>query len=111
AFLDGRLGFLDLTTGQVRTAARFPVEAEYMAPRVQFEIHQPTLSLSPDRSRIAIASRYAALLALYTADGDSIAAVTGPTPFEIVFETRINTADGGANVAHLDETRFGYVDV
>lgn len=108
---EGRLLLTDRAGGAVRgigEAPRHPGGASIPTTVLQHAYEGP-LTVRPDRSRFALATRQADRLEIFEADGTPVARVVGSTGFLPVFETRERAE--GVSMATGDDLRVGYVDI
>lgn len=87
---------------------RHPGAASIPSTVLQHAYEGP-VTVRPDRSRFALATRQADRLEIYESDGTLAASVVGSTGFLPEFETR--TRAEGVSMATGDDLRAGYVDL
>jgi hypothetical protein len=78
-------------------------------PTVLQHAYEGPVTVRPDRSRFAIATRQADRVEIFGSDGTPVAQVTGSTGFLPRFETSQRAA--GVSMATGDDLRAGYVDL
>lgn len=108
-YRDGRLLLANRTGGVVRMlgkAPRHPGDATIPTTVLQHAYEGP-VTVRPDRSRFAIATRHGDRLELFAADGTQTAEVTGSTGFLPRFA--VNARAEGVSMATGDDLRGGYV--
>ncbi|HEV3049535.1 MAG TPA: BF3164 family lipoprotein [Longimicrobium sp.] len=108
---DGRLLLARRDGGVIRMlgeAPRHPGGAAVPTSVLQHAYEGP-VSVKPDRSRFAIATRQGDRLEIFGAGGERIAQVTGSTGFLPIFEVRQREA--GVSMAVGGDLRVGYVDL
>ena len=108
---DGRLLLARRNGGMIRMlgeAPKHPGGAAIPTTVLQHAYEGP-VSVKPDRSRFAIATRQADRLEIFGAGGERIAQVSGSTGFLPVFEVRQREA--GVSMAIGGDLRVGYVDL
>lgn len=105
-FSGGRLGFFD-AAGHFEEARGLVPGEETDAPLLaRQEAYQGTMAWRPDRTRFAVAARYADRIDLY----DAAATHRGTAERPFGFEPLIRTADG-EHFSSGPDTRFGYVAI
>jgi hypothetical protein len=108
---DGRLMLAGRTGGFIRMIGQPPQHpgAAAIPTTVLQHAYEGPVTVSPDRSRFAIATRQADRVEFFRSDGTPVAQVVGSTGFLPQFETS-QRADGVA-MATGDDLRAGYVDL
>ncbi len=108
-FAQGRLGYFDSDGRLLRTRGELPRGTGRFPASVVQSAYQAVLRPSPDRTRLALATRYAGKLDIYDAGGVFLR--TAATPFQ--FEPRYSVAEGarGPVMATDVDVRLGYVDL
>lgn len=108
---DGRLLLANRAGGVIRMlgkAPRHPGGAAIPTTVLQHAYEGP-VTVRPDRSRFALATRQADRLEVFGADGAQLASVVGSTGFLPRFEVRKRAE--GVSMAIGDDLRVGYVDL
>ena len=108
---EGRLLLARRDGGMIRMlgeAPRHPGGAAIPTTVLQHAYEGP-VSVRPDRSRFAVATRQADRLEIFGANGEPLAQVNGSTGFLPVFEVRQREA--GVSMAIGGDLRVGYVDL
>lgn len=110
-FPEGRLIMTDREGRAIRMLGRTPSHpgAEAIPTTVLQHAYEGPVTVRPDRSRFAIATRHADRLEIFSADGAEVAEVAGSSGFLPRFETRTRAA--GVSMAIGDDLRAGYVDL
>jgi len=110
-FEDGRLNVFDHTGAKTRSLGALPVEPEgrRVEARVRQHAYTGTLTASSLRGRLAMATRHADELTIYSADGAVIRQVRGAQGFEPNYQVR--RVKGVPYMTTGDDLRFGYVDL
>ncbi|MGH7476048.1 MAG: BF3164 family lipoprotein [Longimicrobiales bacterium] len=107
AFGRDRLGVFDARGELTRSFAPLPPEATGAPEPVLHHAYQSWLAPNPDRTRLALATRHADRLDIYSPDGRHLASAERPLGFEPNFGVR----EGGRGpvMASDDDLRFGYI--
>lgn len=108
---EGRMSVLDRAgapLGSIGTRAGRPDEQATPHTVLQHAYAGP-LVLSPDRRRIAVATRQADLLQIFEADGRLVRELRGAGGFDPVYETAVRA--GGVGMATGGDLRFGYLSL
>lgn len=108
---EGRLLLARRDGGMIRMLGEAPKHpgATAIPTTVLQHAYEGPVSVKPDRSRFAIATRQADRLEIFGAGGERITQVTGSTGFLPVFEVRQREA--GVSMAIGGDLRVGYVDL
>jgi TolB-like 6-blade propeller-like len=106
----GRLAYFDASGRQLRQAGPLPACPDSVPPNVCQHAYQPQLAVAPDGRHIAVASRNASLLELFSRDGSERVVAQAPTPVTPVYQVA-RMPDGHKVFASGDDLRFGYIAV
>ncbi len=101
----GRLAEFDSAGKLVRYLGEPPKGVVDAPATVLQQAYVGTLLPHPDRSRLAVATRYASQLGVLGLDGVALVQANGPVAFEPRFSIQ------GDRMASGDDMRFGYVDL
>lgn len=107
--LGGRLAEFDTEGRFVRSVGPLPPNPTEIPASVLQHAYQGTLAARPDRSRLVLATRHAAMLEIYRGGGTLVGRFDGPFAFEP--QVSVREASRGPVMASGDDLRFGYVDV
>lgn len=108
---NGRVLLTDRTGGVIRMigdAPRHPGAASIPTTVLQHAYEGP-VTVRPDRSRFAIATRQADRVEIFSSDGRQLAQVAGTTGFLPAFS--VNARAQGVSMALGDDAHAGYVDL
>jgi hypothetical protein len=106
-FPGGRLGVFDGSGKFIDYRGEIPAVDRDLPPMVRQYMFQATAAARPDHSLLAVASRFASRLEIYTSDGSLV--TTGRSPAQVAPDAQRVVEQG--EFRETDETRFGYVDV
>jgi hypothetical protein len=108
-FLDGRLGRFDASGKAHGVVGPLPVTREGVPSNVVQHAFRGILKPRPDRALLALGTRHAATVEIFTAEGELVARASGPFSFQPVFQVAARA--GGPSMASGGDLRFGYVDI
>lgn len=110
-FEDGRLAVFDRNGAKVRTLGDLPPEPEDRPVPAQVRQHAytGTLTASSRRGRVAMATRHADELTIYSKDGTVVRQVRGSHGYEPKYQAR--RMKGVPYMTTGDDLRFGYIDL
>lgn len=109
-FQTGRIGYLDGEGRLVRMLGQLPSDArEDVPPAVHQHAFQSKMKPNPSRTRLAVVTRHADILEIYTPSGQRVAQNARPFGFDPVYE--VGERAGKPVMATGEDLRFGYVDV
>lgn len=108
-FAEGRLARFDRQGNVTGVIGAIPTTDIAAPPSVRQHAFRSTMTLSPDGSRIVLASRYAGLIEIFNTDGSSQRKAASPFQFVPRFEVR--TSSRGPIMASPSDTRLGYLDL
>lgn len=107
-FTNGRLARFDAFGRMRGVAGPLPPAPASVPPAVSQHAYSGTLVRHPSDGRLAILTRHADRVEIYTADGEALGVSRGPAGFEPVYEMQVR---GGQPVmVSGDGLRFGYVE-
>jgi hypothetical protein len=106
-FGGGRLGVFDADGKLMQIRGQIPQTDRDTPPVVRQHMFQATATAHPKHHMLAVASRYASRLEIFSSDGELVA--LGEAPVQVVPEARV--VKNQTRFVETGETTFGYIDV
>jgi hypothetical protein len=109
SFSSGRLAFINSKGKLIKRVGSVPNKRVNVTNELALQAYQSVMTVNLQKKLIAVCSRYADRMEIYTIDGEEKKVVTGPDGFLPKYS--IGSAMGNPVMILDKKTRFGFIDV